>query len=74
MAHDLTIPGQRGPALYYAACEAPDGTSTITAVDRELIEDPRERAICRALLLHALAELDRTEPASMTASNATRNR
>ncbi|MDX3576007.1 hypothetical protein [Streptomyces sp. FL07-04A] len=61
MASDITIPGQRTPALYYAATEQSDGTTTITRIDRQPVDDPRERALCRALLLHALAELDRAE-------------
>lgn len=62
MATDLTIPAQRGPGLYYASAEQVSGTTTVTAIDRQAVEDPRERVLCRALLLHALAELDRTEP------------
>lgn len=61
MASDLTIPAQRGPGLYYAGSEQPDGTSTVTRIDRQPPEDPRERALCRALLTHALALLDETE-------------
>jgi hypothetical protein len=63
MATDITIPAQRGPALYYVGSERGDGTSTVTAIDKQPVEDPRERALCRALLTHALAELDRSEPA-----------
>jgi len=62
MATDLTIPAQNGPGLYYASAQQLSGTATVTAIDRQAVEDPRERALCRALLLHALAELDRTEP------------
>lgn len=58
MASDLTIPAQRGPALYYASTEQPDGTATVTRIDRQPPEDPRERALCRALLTHALAVID----------------
>lgn len=62
MATDLTIPAQTGPSLYYASAGQVGGNSTVTAIDRQAVDDPRERALCRALLLHALAELDRTEP------------
>lgn len=61
MASDLTISAQRGPALYYASTEASDGTATVTRVDRQPPEDPRERALCRGLLQHALALLDQAE-------------
>ncbi len=57
------IPGQRTPALYYASSEAGDGTHTVVRVDKLPPEDPRERALCRALLTHALALLDQTEGA-----------
>lgn len=63
MATDLTIPAQSGPGLYYASAVQISGDSVVTAIDRQAVDDPRERALCRALLLHALAELDRTEPA-----------
>ena len=70
MSSDLTIPAQRGPRLYYLSTEHGDGTSTVTAIDQQALEEPRERALCRALLLHALAELDRTEPARTTGVRA----
>ncbi|MFD7999957.1 hypothetical protein [Streptomyces mirabilis] len=63
MARDLTIPTHRGPALFYASTERGDGTSTVTQVDVMVLEEPRERALCRALLVHALAELDRATAA-----------
>ncbi|MEU7416677.1 hypothetical protein [Streptomyces antibioticus] len=59
MASDITLPAQQGPGLYYVSSEQPDGTTTVTRIDRQPPDDPRERALCRALLLHALAELDR---------------
>ena len=64
MASDLTIPAQRGPALYYASTEAGDGIATVTRIDRQPPEDLRERALCRALLTHALTLLDQAEGAS----------
>lgn len=63
VASDITLPAQRGPGLYYASSEQPDGTSTVTRIDKQPPEDPRERALCRALLMHALALLDRAEGA-----------
>lgn len=54
-----------GPTIAYITTPEArtDGTHRIQLVDREAPEDPRERAICRALLLHALALLDASEPA-----------
>ncbi|MET7437003.1 hypothetical protein ACFYQQ_01060 [Streptomyces sp. NPDC005496] len=50
-----------GPHLVYRATR--DNDMRVHAlVDREALTDPRERAICRALLLHALALLEDTEP------------
>ncbi|MFF5045623.1 hypothetical protein [[Kitasatospora] papulosa] len=52
-----------GPRLAYVSSISPDGSVLTThAIDHTPIEDPRERAICRALLLHALALLDDREP------------
>jgi hypothetical protein len=45
------------PRLVYAHS---DGQST-TNVDRIPVDDPRERALCRALLTHALQLLDELE-------------
>ena len=50
--------GVRAPGLVYAHCDG----ETFTAADMAAPMDLRERAICRALLLHALALLDETEP------------
>lgn len=68
MATDITLPAVRGPALLYVGCERGDGTSTVNRLDLQAVEDPRERALCRALLAHALAELDRTEPLTQAAA------
>lgn len=51
-----------GPAIAYTSSLNLEGTQDITLVDRQALNDPRERAICRALLQHALALLDATEP------------
>lgn len=52
-----------GPHLVYRSTRDPNGTRTHHLIDMAAPEDPRERAICRALLLHALALLDASEPA-----------
>jgi hypothetical protein len=52
-----------GPALFYLCTQEYDGGQTIRRVDLSAAEGIRERAICRALLHHALALLDATEPA-----------
>lgn len=54
-------PPMRGPALTYIGAPH-EGTQTSLRVDMRALEDPRERAICRALLHHALALLDASEP------------
>lgn len=58
----------QGPALFYIGSPAPDGAHTIHRIDIEpgIPQDPRNRALCRALLRHALALLDATEPTSPT--------
>lgn len=50
----ITITSDRGPSLVYASSDA----RSATPVDQQAVSDPRERAICRALLVHALALLD----------------
>lgn len=52
----------RAPSIVYAAADG----DTYTAIDVMAVTDPRERAICRALLQHALTLLDATEPTSTT--------
>jgi hypothetical protein len=49
-----------GPHIVYRSALDHD-TRTHALIDREALTDPRERAICRALLLHALALLEATE-------------
>ena len=62
---DIGIRGDAGPTLLYVHTDP--GSSTF--VDKQPPDGPRERAICRALLLHALALLDETEPARRTAAS-----
>ncbi|MFG2412318.1 hypothetical protein [Streptomyces goshikiensis] len=57
------------PALTYHAAGGPDGTSTDYRIDLTAPTDLRERAICRALLQHALALLDASEPAQPNRSS-----
>lgn len=49
---------EHGPALVYTSSPDPNGTQTVTRVDLTAVEEPRERALCRALLHHALSVLD----------------
>lgn len=62
---DISLRGNCGPTLLYVHTD--EGSSTF--VDKQPPDDPRERAICRALLLHALALLDETEPARRAAAS-----
>lgn len=55
-----------GPSLVYTCTDR----SGITAIDRMAPTDPRERAVCRALLQHALALLDASEPTSPNGSQS----
>jgi hypothetical protein len=47
-------PCQMGPELAYSYISS-DGIRTHYRVDLEALADPRERAVCSALLMHALA-------------------
>lgn len=59
------VPLSAGPTLIYAHSDH----DTATVVDRKAVgSDLRERAICRALLLTALALLDASEPAVQSAA------
>lgn len=49
----MALPPGRGPLIAYRST-----TGTYTAIDTEAVTDERERAICRALLDHALKLLD----------------
>ncbi|GGZ83199.1 hypothetical protein [Streptomyces rubiginosohelvolus] len=53
----FTVTAERGPCLIYASSTG----DAITLVDQMVVSSPRERAICRALLVHSLALLDGTE-------------
>lgn len=53
-----------GPHLVYRSARDND-LRTHALIDREALTDPRERALCRALLLHALALLESTEPSRL---------
>lgn len=50
----MHISSEIGPALVY--CHSDRGS--LTAIDHMAPSDARERAICRALLVHALALID----------------
>jgi hypothetical protein len=61
MTADLEPPTHRLPMLDFVTSQG-DGLNLHTPVDVMSPTDPRERAICRALLQHALALLDASEP------------
>lgn len=52
---------EHGPRLTYRTDVTSDGTWSLIDVDRAAPADPRDRAICRALLTHALRLLDEAE-------------
>ncbi|MCL8016900.1 hypothetical protein [Streptomyces sp. AS02] len=57
------LPVITGPAIHYTSSPDNLGMQTVQRIDLDAPGDPRERAICRALLHHALALLDASEPA-----------
>jgi hypothetical protein len=57
---EIAVRADAGPALLYVH-DRESGASTF--VDQQAPTDPRERALCRALLHRALELLDDTEPA-----------
>lgn len=59
---DALLPSLTGPALLYTGSVDSQGAQAVLRVDLAAVDDPRERAICRALLHHALALLDASEP------------
>lgn len=59
-------PSMQGPALTYVSARH-EGMQTILRVDLNSPSDLRERALCRALLHHALTLLDASEPARTVA-------
>ncbi|WP_405554297.1 hypothetical protein [Streptomyces sp. NBC_01171] len=50
-----------GPRLTFTAGPDRNGSEQLIDVDRHAPTDPRERALCRALLTHALRLLDESE-------------
>ncbi|WP_394436209.1 hypothetical protein [Streptomyces sp. SGAir0957] len=64
---NLNIDFPNGPTLAYATT-SDTGDRIVQYIDRAAVEDPRERAICRALLQHAMDLLDRTEPSRPVAA------
>ncbi|MFJ9027590.1 hypothetical protein ACIRQP_03540 [Streptomyces sp. NPDC102274] len=54
----MALPSGRGPLIAYRST-----TGTYTAIDTEAVTDDRERAVCRALLTHALKLLDEQDKA-----------
>ncbi len=60
----ITIPATGGPKLLFVSSGARGLHTTVTHIDTTAVEDPRERALCRALLLYALALLDASELAN----------
>ena len=61
-----------GPALFYVSSLNSDDLQRVHRADLETPTDPRERAIFRAILQHALAILDASEPARARAGTAER--
>ncbi|MGW9437967.1 hypothetical protein [Streptomyces sp. NPDC055607] len=61
---EIVITPDCGPQLVYTSYDPRENLAVLIPVDRVAVEDPRERALCRALLLHALALLDASEPTS----------
>lgn len=59
-------PPMIGPTLVYSGT-LHQGSHRALRVDLDSPEDPRERALCRALLHHALTLLDASEPARTVA-------
>ncbi|MGW7435677.1 hypothetical protein [Streptomyces sp. NPDC054849] len=54
------IDADSGPCLGYVHSDG----KAITLADQQPVTDPRERAILRSLLQHAISLLDQTEPTS----------
>ena len=61
-----------GPALFYVSSPNPSGTQNVQRADLDTPTDPRERALVRALLHHALTLLDASEPARARVGTAER--
>ena len=62
---DFNVPG---PALFYCSTQDESGLQSVCRVDLTAVPTDRERALCRALLHHALKLLDEAEnPAGLLA-------
>ncbi len=70
--HEPVTMAVNGPALIYISCTTPHATQQVHRADFDGPSDPRERALLRALLLHALAVLDASEHARARAITAER--
>lgn len=55
---DFNVPG---PALFYISTQDESGLQSVQRVDLTAVQEDRERALCRALLHHALKLLDEAE-------------
>ncbi|MGW3196279.1 hypothetical protein ACWDBD_17170 [Streptomyces sp. NPDC001118] len=53
-----------GPALTYTTSQDTDGVQRTVPIDRETLTDPRERALCKALLWHALKLVEEADRAA----------
>jgi hypothetical protein len=72
LPEDFTGLITNGPALFYVTTQNQNGTQSVQRIDLDCPAEPRERAVCRALLAHALALLDASEPARQVAPSACR--
>ncbi|MCX4571597.1 hypothetical protein OOK48_35340 [Streptomyces viridodiastaticus] len=62
---DFNVPG---PALFYLSTQDESGLQSVHRVDLTAVQEDRERALCRALLQHAMALMDEAEdPAGLLA-------
>lgn len=61
MAEETTT---AGPGLAYTSAVSAAGVWVTTPIDHRAVTDPRDRAICRALLNHALSLLDAEDKAA----------
>jgi hypothetical protein len=50
-----------GPALVFVGPWRPDGSRTVTPVDRTAVADPRDRALYRGLTAHADTLADKAD-------------
>lgn len=59
MDHNILTDGPK-PAVYFVT-EGAKGGITITIADRTAPEDPRDRAVCKALLQYALKLIEEAD-------------